>query len=327
MIADGPDRADAQGAAAPLYRGDRRLHGHVGEEAFGDDVGAQTGLHELDPRLEPSARVFCAVVRGEVAGDLHAHGSALVASRVHREVVRLVDPEREAARGEGERVDDEVEARGARRDGVRGRGDRRRERAQARRGKREEHVLRVEHVAALERDGAARVDRGHARVAERGARGHGGFFRGPDERAPTPVDVEDARAEHPRELSGCDLSSIDELRFGGQVIHVGGSLGDGSWKLINDRLIEICPPQCLPPGQYSIKLYTNGVRRATRYVDLVEPTRALDGTRSGNFDVADEAAPIQLPGASTLFCQWTGADPGAIAHLNVQATIMKRSTV
>ncbi len=74
------------------------------------------------------------------------------------------------------------------------------------------------------------------------------------------------------ELSGCDLSSIDELRFGGQVIHVGGSLGDGSWKLINDRLIEICPPQCLPPGQYSIKLYTNGSRRATRYVDLVEPT-------------------------------------------------------
>ena len=66
---------------------------------------------------------------------------------------------------------------------------------------------------------------------------------------------------------------------------------------------------------------------ARLYVDLVEPTRILDGTRSGNFDVADEAAPIQLPGASTLICQWTGADPGSVAHLRLQATVMKRTTV
>ena len=76
-----------------------------------------------------------------------------------------------------------------------------------------------------------------------------------------------------------------------------------------------------------VQCTSSAATEARLYVDLVEATRALDGTRSGNFDVADEAAPIQLPGASTLFCQWTGADPGAIAHLNVQATIMKRSTV
>ncbi len=65
---------------------------------------------------------------------------------------------------------------------------------------------------------------------------------------------------------------------------------------------------------------------ARLYLDLVDSTRILDGTRSGNFDVADEAAAIQLPGASTLICQWTGADPGAVARLRIQASVMKRAS-
>lgn len=63
---------------------------------------------------------------------------------------------------------------------------------------------------------------------------------------------------------------------------------------------------------------------ARLYLDTVAPTAMLDGSRSGNFDVADNGAPIQVPGGSVLICQWTGADDGAIGTLRVQVTVLKR---
>lgn len=60
------------------------------------------------------------------------------------------------------------------------------------------------------------------------------------------------------------------------------------------------------------------------YLDAVDPTRGIDGTWWGNFDVADYASPIQLPGGVTLLCEWTGASVGTVGTLRVQYQLLRR---
>lgn len=60
------------------------------------------------------------------------------------------------------------------------------------------------------------------------------------------------------------------------------------------------------------------------YLDSVDPARAIDGTLEGNFDVADLASAIQLPGGTALMCQWEGASDGATGTLRVQWQIMRK---
>lgn len=67
----------------------------------------------------------------------------------------------------------------------------------------------------------------------------------------------------------------------------------------------------------------SGITSARVYLNSEDPTSLVDGTRAGNFDVADQASPIQMPGGSTLICVWEGADPGATGALLVQATVLK----
>lgn len=62
----------------------------------------------------------------------------------------------------------------------------------------------------------------------------------------------------------------------------------------------------------------------TLYLDLIDPAHALDYTPSGNFDISDEAAPIQLPTGSTLLVVWTNAAAGAIAVARAQWVVMRR---
>ena len=47
------------------------------------------------------------------------------------------------------------------------------------------------------------------------------------------------------------------------------------------------------------------------YLDLVEPTRIVDGADDGNFTVTDMSSPLQVPGSSSLICRWDG-DPDQI---------------
>ncbi len=60
------------------------------------------------------------------------------------------------------------------------------------------------------------------------------------------------------------------------------------------------------------------------YLDRPDPQRLVDGTRAGNFDVADMASPIQVPGSSVLICEWTGASVGATGAMHVQAIVLTR---
>jgi hypothetical protein len=60
------------------------------------------------------------------------------------------------------------------------------------------------------------------------------------------------------------------------------------------------------------------------YVDSVANSSLRDGTSTGNFDVADWAPGLWIPPGRTLLARWFGCSTGAIATLNVQATIFRR---
>ncbi|MFT3873439.1 MAG: hypothetical protein QM714_12480 [Nocardioides sp.] len=63
---------------------------------------------------------------------------------------------------------------------------------------------------------------------------------------------------------------------------------------------------------------------ARLYLDSIAPAGVLDGSRAGNFDVADQGSPIQVPGGSVLICQWTGADNNAVGTMRVQYVVLKQ---
>jgi hypothetical protein len=64
----------------------------------------------------------------------------------------------------------------------------------------------------------------------------------------------------------------------------------------------------------------------TLYADVVDPSRALDYTPTGNFDVADESCPIQLETGTTLLVVWSAASAGAKGTARVQYRILRRAS-
>lgn len=60
------------------------------------------------------------------------------------------------------------------------------------------------------------------------------------------------------------------------------------------------------------------------YADTVDPARLLDGSDTGNFDVADWPAGLQLAPGSCLVSVWSGADDGAVGVLTLQARVLRR---
>lgn len=63
---------------------------------------------------------------------------------------------------------------------------------------------------------------------------------------------------------------------------------------------------------------------ASLYVDAIDPARMIDGSQSGNFDVADLAAAIQLAGGTILLCEWTRATAGARGTLRLQYQLLRK---
>lgn len=62
----------------------------------------------------------------------------------------------------------------------------------------------------------------------------------------------------------------------------------------------------------------------TLYADTIDPSRALDYTPAGNFDVSDEACPVQLETGTTLLVVWSGATNGARGTARIQYRILRR---
>jgi hypothetical protein len=57
---------------------------------------------------------------------------------------------------------------------------------------------------------------------------------------------------------------------------------------------------------------------ATFYADAVSILTIVEGTASGNFDIADENSPLVVDPLSTLIVQWQGAALGAVGTCRAQ---------
>ncbi len=60
------------------------------------------------------------------------------------------------------------------------------------------------------------------------------------------------------------------------------------------------------------------------YLDTIDDRHVIDGTRVGNFDVADMASPIQLLGSTVLRVRWLGADDGAVGTCRIQLVVLRQ---
>lgn len=67
------------------------------------------------------------------------------------------------------------------------------------------------------------------------------------------------------------------------------------------------------------------VTKVRLYLDGITGAGLRDGSSSGGFDVADWALGLWVPPGRTLIAQWAGCAAGAVATLNLQATILRRS--
>lgn len=60
------------------------------------------------------------------------------------------------------------------------------------------------------------------------------------------------------------------------------------------------------------------------YEDAPDPSRLLDGSDRGNFDVAEYPSGLVVRPSSVLVAQWTGASDGAVGTLRLQVRQMRR---
>jgi hypothetical protein len=61
------------------------------------------------------------------------------------------------------------------------------------------------------------------------------------------------------------------------------------------------------------------------YFDSAAIPNLRDGSSAGNFNVADWPQGLQVPPGRALLARWDGCDPGAVATLALQATILRRA--
>lgn len=72
-----------------------------------------------------------------------------------------------------------------------------------------------------------------------------------------------------------------------------------------------------------VKCTSAAATAAYVYLDQVDDAHVIDGTFSGNFDVADYAAPHAIERTRQLIVQWQGAADGSVARLHAQLTVMR----
>lgn len=79
-----------------------------------------------------------------------------------------------------------------------------------------------------------------------------------------------------------------------------------------------------------IRTSSNSVKRTQVYLyenDTTSIENIVDGSFSGNFDVADNSSPILLEGGIRLVFQWVGAQVGSLGFARVQWTILRPTQV
>lgn len=73
-------------------------------------------------------------------------------------------------------------------------------------------------------------------------------------------------------ITDCDLRGVTNVFFDDREIFRDGAFGEGSWKIVDDRTIQVCPPLCLEPGCHTIKYYDSRGLLGSVRVGLHAPT-------------------------------------------------------
>jgi hypothetical protein len=73
-------------------------------------------------------------------------------------------------------------------------------------------------------------------------------------------------------ISGCGLGGVTAVKFGDKSLSPTGAFGAGSFKVLSDRKLQVCPPLCLPGGKYLITFGNGSGAFGSVMVSLVEPT-------------------------------------------------------
>jgi len=97
---------------------------------------------------------------------------------------------------------------------------------------------------------------------------------------------------------------------GGLAVLDAGQLDGGEMWLLDHMVVS-----CDSVSRTTLRLYESAP----------DPLRILDGSSTGNFDVADWPAGLQLRPSTSLVAVWTGATDGARGVLSVQGRRMVRS--
>lgn len=73
-----------------------------------------------------------------------------------------------------------------------------------------------------------------------------------------------------------------------------------------------------------VRVKTSGADvTSTAYVCVGDPAYDIVGTQTGAYDVADQAAAIQVPAGSPLLIVWRDVPPGLLPNCYVQWTVLK----
>lgn len=53
-------------------------------------------------------------------------------------------------------------------------------------------------------------------------------------------------------IRGCGLNNVRTVTFGTISLSPTGAFGDGSYQIVSDNELKVCPPLCLDPGVYQV---------------------------------------------------------------------------
>jgi len=86
----------------------------------------------------------------------------------------------------------------------------------------------------------------------------------------------------------------------------------------------------VPPGflwliaRATVSTTSTAPTRTMLYAGAPSPMNFVDGTNSGNLDIADENAAILLDSNISLTAIWTGASAGAVGTVRIQYQLVQR---
>lgn len=73
-------------------------------------------------------------------------------------------------------------------------------------------------------------------------------------------------------ITGCGLLNVTYVDFAGTALATTAPFGDGSYTIVADHQLEVCPPLCLDAGTYTIEYGDANGMIGEINVDLVVPT-------------------------------------------------------